>query len=180
MAIHPYPAHLVSEWRAPDGTVVVIRPIRPEDAEIERAFVKALSPGARYSRFMDTLKELTPAMLACFTQIDYDREMALIAVIQEQGGEGEVGVCRYVTNPDGESCEFAVVVADGWQRRGLGRRLMTQLIEVARARGLKTMTGYILATNGGMLSMAGSLGFAMENLREDPAVKCATLALSQL
>lgn len=178
MAIHPYPAHLVSEWRAPDGTVVAIRPIRPEDAEIEREFVKELSPGAKYSRFMGTLKELTPAMLARFTQIDYGREMALIAVIREQGREVEVGVCRYVTNPDGESCEFAVVVADVWQRHGLGHRLMTQLIEIARAQGLKTMTGYILAANQGMLDMAGSLGFTMKDSREDPAVKCATLALS--
>ena len=113
MAIYPYPAHLVTPFQLPDGTNIVVRPIRPEDASIEQEFVRKLSERAKYFRFMQTLDELTPSMLARFTQIDYDREMAIIAVIsQADGTEVEVGVCRYVTNPDGKSCEFAIVVAD--------------------------------------------------------------------
>ncbi|MDX1375641.1 MAG: bifunctional acetate--CoA ligase family protein/GNAT family N-acetyltransferase [Burkholderiales bacterium] len=177
MAIHPYPSQLVGEWIAADGARVEVRPIRPEDAEIEQAFVRKLSPESRYFRFMDTIRELTPQMLVRFTQIDYDREMAFIAVTGEDGAQTEVGVARYVTNPDGSSCEFAIVVADEWQKRGLGRRLMMQLIEVARARGLARMIGHILATNRGMLSLSASLGFALSESPDDPTVRRATLTL---
>jgi acetyltransferase len=177
MAIHPYPTRLVSEWRASDGERVVLRPIRPEDAEIEQAFVRKLSPESRYFRFMDTIRELTPQMLVRFTQIDYDREMAFIAVTGEKDSETEVGVARYVTNPDGTSCEYAIVVADEWQRRGLGRQMMAQLIDVARARGLAHMIGHILATNRSMLTLATSLGFVVGESPDDPTVRRATLTL---
>ena len=86
MAIHPYPAHLTQEWDQPDGRTVTIRPIRPEDADLEQAFVKGLSEESKYYRFMDTLRELTQSMLVRFTQIDYDREMAFVATIPEDDG----------------------------------------------------------------------------------------------
>jgi hypothetical protein len=79
MAIYPYPVHLIQEWQMNDGKIVTIRPIRPEDADLEQEFVKAMSDESRYYRFMDTLRELTQTMLVRFTQIDYDREMALVA-----------------------------------------------------------------------------------------------------
>jgi acetyltransferase len=179
MAIHPYPAHLVSEWTAPNGMRVTVRPIRPEDAEIEREFVKQLSPEAKYFRFMSTIRELSPQMLARFTQIDYDREMALIAATARDGREEEVGVTRYITNPDGASCEFAIVVDDEWQAHGLGRHLMTQLIEIARARGLTTMSGDILTTNQPMLALASSLGFVIGEVPGEAGLKRATLALER-
>ena len=180
MAIHPYPAQLVSEWTAPNGTQVTVRPIRPEDAQIEQEFVKMLSPEARYFRFMDTIRELTPQMLVRFTQIDYDREMAFVAITGAGGrSEKEVGVARYVTNPDGTSCEFAIVVADEWQRVGLGRYMMAQLVEVARARGLASMTGEILASNQGMLKLASRMGFETGPSPTDPTVRRATLRLSR-
>jgi acetyltransferase len=179
MATHPYPAHLVSTWRAPDGSSVVIRPIRPEDAEIEREFVQSLSPEAKYMRFMSALKELTPAMLARFTQIDYDREMALVAVMLEGARERQIGVCRYVINPDGASCEFALVVAEAWHGWGLGRHLMERLIEIARTRGLKRMTGQILSANMGMLELAASIGFTLADAGGAPGVREATLVLDR-
>jgi acetyltransferase len=178
MAIHPYPAHLVSTWQAAHGPLVTLRPIRPEDAEMEKAFVRKLSPESRYFRFMDTLRELTPAMLVRFTQIDYDREMAFVATVAGDAGEEEIGVVRYVTNPDGESCEFAIVIADDWHRKGLGRRLMTQLIDVARVRGLRTMIGHVLAENRGMLTLCQGLGFVIGDSPEGPMLKRATLALA--
>jgi acetyltransferase len=116
-------------------------------------------------------------MLARFTQIDYDREMAFIATIEDQGVEREIGVVRYIMNPDGESCEFALVVADEWQRRGLGRRMMTLLIDVARARGLREMIGHVLAENSGMLGLSESLGFMVKPSSEGPQVKQVSLAL---
>jgi acetyltransferase len=179
MAIHPYPAHLVSEWTARNGARVTVRPIRPEDAAIEREFVKQLSLEAKYFRFMSTIRELSPQMLARFTQIDYDREMALIAVTAKDGREEEVGVVRYITNPDGTSCEFAIVVDDEWQKYGLGRHLMAQLIEVARSRGLATMSGDILADNRPMLALAASLGFVISDVAGEPGVKHATLAIGR-
>jgi acetyltransferase len=177
MAIHPYPAHLVTQWQPNQGPPVRLRPIRPEDASIERAFVENLSAQSRQYRFMNALRELTPMMLARFTQIDYDREMAFVATIEDHGAEREVGVVRYITNPDGESCEFALVVADEWQRRGLGRRMMTLLIDVARTRGLREMIGHVLAENRGMLGLAESLGFVSGESSEGPQVRRVSLVL---
>jgi acetyltransferase len=176
MAIHPYPVDLVTHWQPNQGPPVTLRPIRPEDAAIEQAFVQSLSAESRQLRFMNAMRELTPVMLARFTQIDYDREMALIATI-EDNGEREIGVVRYVTNPDGESCEFALVVADEWQRRGLGRRMMTLLIDVARARGLREMIGHVLAENRSMLRLSESLGFVVGESTEGPQVRHVALAL---
>ena len=84
MAIYPYPTHLVSQWQLADGTDITIRPIRPEDAELEQEFVRDLSEESKYFRFMNSMQELTETMLVRFTQIDYSREMALIAVTDEQ------------------------------------------------------------------------------------------------
>jgi acetyltransferase len=177
MAIHPYPAELTVSYQLAGGTDVTIRPIRPEDAQIEREFVRGLSPESRYLRFMHSLRELTPAMLVRFTQIDYDLEMALIAVVSRGGQEREVAVARYVTNPDHRSCEFAIVVADAWQRKGIGRRMMERLIGIARARGLKVMEGEVLARNREMLELAEGLGFGVSGITGDERVRRVTLAL---
>ncbi len=179
MAIHPYPSHLALEWDQPDGRTVTIRPIRPEDAELEQSFVKALSEESKYYRFMDTLRELTQSMLVRFTQIDYDREMAFVATIpNEQGQIEQIGVVRYVSNPDGESVEFALAVADNWQRHGLGRKLMSTLIECARQRGYRAMVGDILNTNAKMFRLVSSLGFTIHPHPEDSAIKRVVLPLS--
>jgi len=177
MAIHPYPAHLVSPVQMADGTDMVIRPIRPEDAQIEQRFVRELSPEARYFRFMQSLRELTQAMLVRLTQIDYDRELALIAVTGQGGEELEIGVARYAINPDGDSCEFALVVADDWQRKGIGSRLMHSLMDAARAKGLQSMEGEVLSTNTDMLALARRLGFAVHTSEEDPGIKMVSRRL---
>jgi acetyltransferase len=179
MAIHPYPTELVKVLSIPGGGEVVVRPIRPEDAEMEQAFVRGLSDTSRHFRFMNTVRELTPEMLVRFTQIDYDREMALVAVHRHDDRDEQVAVVRYVTNPDGETCEFAIVVADAWQCKGLGRRMLEMLIEVARARGLKLMTGDILATNQAMLNLCRALGFEILDNPEDPTTRRAILRLSK-
>ena len=98
-----------------DGTRVVLRPIRPEYRQIEKAFVQQLSDESKYFRFMSALHELNDAMLNRFTQIDYDQEMALIAVVCENALETEIGVARYIVSARGTSCEFAVAFADAWQ-----------------------------------------------------------------
>ncbi len=177
MAIHPYPSHLVSDWQLADGTDIVIRPIRPEDAEIEQAFIRDLSPQSRYFRFMQALKDLTTEMLVRFTQIDYHRELALIATIAVNGKEVEIAVVRYVTNPDGTSCEFALVVADDWQGKGVGTRLMHGLMEAARARGFRAMSGEVLAANTPMLQLVQNLGFEIRLSANDPNVRTVVKTL---
>ncbi|CAK0739821.1 acetyltransferase [Gammaproteobacteria bacterium] len=178
MAIYPYPSHLSYQWQLPDGTDITIRPIRPEDAEIEQKFVRNLSEQSKIFRFMNAIHELTPAMLARFTQIDYDREMALIAITQKGNQEVELGVTRYAINPDGESCEFALVVADAWQGHGIGLRLMSCLIEAARKRGLKIMQGEILTHNTNMLKLAETIGFTIEPSEDDLTTKKAIKMLN--
>jgi acetyltransferase len=179
MAIHPYPADLTSVLRLADGASVTLRAIRPEDADMEQEFVRNLSQNSRYFRFMNTVRELNPAMLIRFTQIDYDREMAFVAVCEEGGRKIEIGVARYVTNPDAQTCEFALVVADPWQGKGVGRRMLERLIEVARQRGLRTMVGHILGGNQAMLGLCKALGFKIVDHPEDATLKQATLVLDE-
>ncbi len=177
MAIHPYPDELEAEVRLPDKTVLRVRPIRPEDAALEQVFVAGLSERSRYMRFMQHLPALTPQMLARFTQVDYDRELALVALDDASGNDQIVGVARYVANPDGESVEFAIVVADAWQGRGLGRVLMQRLIASASACGYTQMTGSVLAMNKSMLEFVNRLGFATRRDPDDHEQMIVTLAL---
>ncbi len=171
MAIYPYPTHLVSNWQLADGTNMVIRPIRPEDAALEQEFVRKLSEESRYFRFMSSVQELSESMLVRFTQIDYSREMALIAVKEEHDKEIELGVTRYAINPDGESCEFALVVADSMRGRGLGHKLMIALMDTARSKGLKSMEGEVLNSNTSMLKLMKRLDFTIETNPEDDSIK---------
>jgi len=159
MAIHPYPAELESEVSLRDGTRVLLRPMRPEDVELEKRFVDRLSERSRFQRFMQHLPQLPPKMLARFTQLDYDRELALVAVY-----EGEfIAVGRFAPNLDGETAEFALVVADAWQGRGLGRLLLTRLREEARKAGYQALYGNIMQANREMLELAYHLGFVQES-----------------
>jgi acetyltransferase len=171
MAIHPYPQHLIERVPLPDGTDLTIRPIRPEDAQMEQDFVRGLSEQTKYFRFMQAIKELTPEMLVRFTQIDYDREMALIGVVLDQGRDVEVGVARYMSRPGGDTCEFAIVVSDEWRNRGIGARLMRSLMANARAKGLRIMDGEVLSANTRMLALVKSLGFRIESDKLDHSVK---------
>jgi len=115
-------------------------------------------------------------MLARFTLIDYDREMALVAVVKERGvdaagkiteAERIVGVSRYITNPDRSSCEFSLVVADDFNGKGLGSRLMESIMDVARDKGLTEIDGLVLANNAGMIRLMRGLGFAVKPFAED-------------
>jgi acetyltransferase len=177
LAIHPYPAHLATTYQLSDGTDIVIRPIRPEDADMEQEFVRQLSPEAKYFRFMNALQELSQEMLVRLTQIDYYNEMALVAVNPTSRGEEQIGVARYYTNPDQKSCEFALVVSDAWQGHGIGHQLMQILMEIARDRGLEYMEGQVLSNNTRMLKLMGSLHFGIGQNPEDSSIKQVTIKL---
>ena len=171
LAIHPYPTQLVKTAQLNDGTDIVIRPIRPEDAEIEAKFVRELSKESKYFRFMNSIQELSQEMLVRLTQIDYHNEMALIAVRPLPDGEDQIGVARYSTNVDRKSCEFALVVSDKWHGKGIAHLLMRNLMEIARDRELEVMEGQVLSDNKRMLELMKSLKFKIETDPEDSAIK---------
>ncbi len=170
MAITPYPRHLVQTVHLDNGTPLIIRPIRPEDADSEQAFVSQLSAETKELRFMGSIAQLTPTMLAQFTQIDYSREMALIAVTVENGVETQQGVARYSINSDETSCEFAIVVSDQLQGQGIGTTLMKALMEAARSHGLTVMQGTVLAKNSSMLRLMEDLDFSVKRVPDDSSV----------
>jgi acetyltransferase len=179
MAIHPYPTELETTVSLAGGPRLRVRPIRPEDAAMERAFVDGLSNQSRYLRFMQHLPGLTPQMLARFTQVDYDRELALVALEGARDSEKIIGVARYVGNPDRESAEFAIVVADAWHGRGLGRALMELLIARAKKRGFVRLVGNVLAINTSMLAFVAKLGFVAQHDPNDPEQMIVTLDLAK-
>ena len=139
----------------------------PEDMSLEADFVRHLSSETRYKRFMLTLRELSQAKLKYLTDVDQSRHVALVATIAREGGEVEVGVVRYIVDPAGTGCEFAIEVDDAWQGSGLAGILMHLLMDVARSRGLATMEGIVLSTNRRMLKFTRSLGFAQERDPDD-------------
>jgi acetyltransferase len=164
--MQPYPTHLVKCLTLADGTAVTLRPIRAADARIEQEFVRSLSAEARYFRFMDMLRELSPKMLKQMTEIDYDDQMALIAITPSDKYEVQIAVGRYVVYPGSDDCEFAIIVSDGWQKKGIATAIMRLLIDAARERGLKRMIGEVLASNNNMLHFVRKFGF---RLAADPA-----------
>ena len=177
LAILPYPSRHEQVWPLRGGETVLVRPIRPDDAQMLQALVRGLTPESRHFRFVSSFAELPASMLSRFTLIDYDREMALVAVVREraaadegEAAEGEriVGVSRYVIRPDQTSCEFSLVVAEDMKGRGLGSRLMESIMEVARERGLSEIMGLVLRGNAGMLKLMRGLGFSVKRDDDDP------------
>lgn len=186
MAIHPYPRHLVQTREMRDGREWLLRPIRPEDAESLQTFVRGLSDESRYMRFVSMLRELTPRMLARYTRIDYHRELALVATIQEPNPENRgypreriIGFAHYLRNADGRGAEYALVVGDEWQRCGLGSQLMRALIEAAHEQGLTYIDGLVLGTNRPMLGLMSYLGFKIDPDEEDPGMRRVWLDLGE-
>jgi len=174
LAIAPYPVELVERWAARGGERLIIRPIRPEDAEQHGALFHRLSPQDIRYRFFTAMRELSPEQMARLTQVDYDREMAFIAV-REPSGE-TIGVARLVCEGEREG-EFAVIVQADMKGKGIASHLMRRLIEWARGRGLGTIIGQVLADNAPMLAFVRHLGFGVRRLPEEPDVVEARLSL---
>jgi GNAT superfamily N-acetyltransferase len=159
-----YPSQLVEHRVLFDGTLVTSRPIRPEDSGMEQEFVRHLSPDSRYYRFMGTLTELPPKKLRFFTEIDYERHMAFVATVMQEGKEVEVGVARYVAAEKPGTCEFAITVDDAWQRSGVAGLLMIALQNAARRNGFVSMEGTVMTSNHKMLKFARQLGFRISKV----------------
>jgi len=165
-----YPPHLVESRRLPDASNIIIRPIRPEDDAIERAFIRGLSRDTGYNRLLSARK-LTPAEIRHLTRIDYDQEMAFIAVTVDGGQARLLGVARYVRDADASGAEFAIVVADAWQRKGVGTLLLNTLLRHAHSAGIGRLHGITLATNQAMQNLARKLGFVQKHDPQDATVR---------
>lgn len=165
--IHRYPVHLIERWALPDDRVVTVRPVLPQDDTIEQSFVQQLSPESRYSRFLIALSELPPAMLTYFTEVDYERHLALIAETFDGGPEVQIGDARYVIDASGNTAEFAIAVADAWQHAGVGARLLQGLESGARLAGVTRLDGDVLAINRKALGFMLHHGFSARPNREE-------------
>ncbi|MFT5895735.1 MAG: acetyltransferase, partial [bacterium] len=157
LAIHPYPWHWIRATKLKNGAPVQLRPIRPEDAESIIALVKEMSPESRYFRFMHAINELSPQMVAQFTKLDYDRQMALVATDDE---EDIIGVSRYVISSDRQTGEFAISISEQWKGLGLASALMRLLLVNAKTQGLQSLQGDVLMSNRPMQALMTSLGFS--------------------
>jgi acetyltransferase len=156
----PLPTELIDVWRLAGGARVVVRPVLPQDAALEQALVRALSPASRYQRFLAPVRELPPAWLERLTQLDFRSHVALIAETFDAGRATPVAEARYVVDEAEPShAEFAIVVADAWRRHGIARRLLAMLGCHALASGLRRLHGETLADNRAMIQLARSLGY---------------------
>ena len=174
LAIPPYPAELAEHWSG-GGETLLIRPIRPEDAEAHGAFFQRLAPEDVRYRFFTPMRELSPEMMARLTQVDYEREMAFVAV-REAAGE-TVGVARLVREINETEAEFAVIVQPDMKGRGLAARLMQRLFAWARSQGITEIIGQVLADNAPMLAFVRHLGFTVRRAPGEEDVMEARLSL---
>jgi acetyltransferase len=175
LAIPPYPAELTELYTA-GGENFTVRPIRPEDAVAHGAFFARLPPEDVRFRFFSALRELSAEQMSRLTQVDYEREIAFVAV-REATGE-TVGVARLVQEMGTAEGEFAVVVQPDVKGRGLARHLMRRLIDWGRDRGLTEIVGQVLADNAPMVAFVRRLGFTIHRLPDEPGVVEARLALT--
>ena len=159
--LHKYPAHLVRTWRLDSGESFSLRPVRHDDGALEEAFVRGLSRESRYQRMLSGGFKVTPEWIESMTHIDYQRHMAFAVTSVIDGVEQFVGVGRYVVDVATAGAEVALVIADVWQGRGLGRRLLATLIEHAQSARVQQIVGVVLATNEAMLRLARSMGFSV-------------------
>ena len=161
-----------------NGRSVRVREMRLADREEIRQAFGRLSSESRYTRFMAAVRDLTPRMLDYAVGSPGARELSLVAEIDAPDGIDIVGGARYYVQADGQSCEFAATVVDEWQGTGLASRLLRELIQGARARGLRRMEGFVLAGNWRMLRLAERLCFSVDTDPDDATVKIVRLDLT--
>jgi acetyltransferase len=173
LVIEPYPSKYVESWIMGDGRSVTLRPIRPEDEPLEFALFETFSPETFQYRFFGPPRNVTHEEMVRYTNIDYLREMAIIAELVEEGERKMIGVGRLIIDPDGDSGEFAVVIGDPWQGLGLGKKLIDRIIGVASDKKLSSIYGLIQRDNQKMTHICRDMGF-------DVKVEDSTTSLARL
>ncbi|MEN6615415.1 MAG: GNAT family N-acetyltransferase, partial [Syntrophorhabdus sp.] len=174
LVLTPYPSRYVMNWKLRDGTVAVLRPIKPEDEPLEYEMLTTLSKESLRVRFFSIIKDISHEMLMRFCNIDYDREIAMVAEVYEPERR-IVGISRLISDPEGRKAEYAIVIHDDYQGKGLGYKLLDLLIGIAQDKGLDEIYGSVLSENDRMLSIAEKLGFRVK--REPDGVSHVSLAL---
>ena len=162
LAVSPYPAQYEYRVQLADIGELLIRPIRPDDAPLLVELFDTLSPQSIYYRFFTPMKQLSPTMLARFTQIDYDREVALVAILESGPSEKMLGAARVILQHNLKDAEFAVLVGDPWHGKGIGANLLATCLNIARERRFRIIWGTVLAENKGMLALGRKLGFTIK------------------
>jgi acetyltransferase len=164
LVITPYPTRHVLPWTLPDGQGVILRPIRPEDEPLVGDMFTTISEGSLYGRFFQAAKHASHEMHIRQCNIDYDREMGIVAETKEHDTRRIVGIGTLVTETSQKSAEYAVLVHDDYQGKGLGYKLLDVLIGIAQEKGLEEIYGFVLANNTKMLNICKKLGFIVEAL----------------
>ncbi len=162
LVISPYPAQYTRKVKLKNGQTALLRPIRPEDEPMEAQMFTLFSKETVYFRFFGYVPHVTHELLTRFTQIDYDREMAIIAEIQDdpKSPRQMAGVVRLVGDAWNENAEYAIVVADPWQGQGLGGKMTDYILEIAREREIRKVYGSVLSNNEGMIRIFHQKGFS--------------------
>jgi len=161
LIIAPYPTRYITPWQLSDGTDVLLRPIRPEDEPAEHDMLSSLSEQTLRTRFFSLFKNISHEWLILFCNIDYDRHMAIVAEMTENGRKSMIGVARLIMDQDMNSGEVAVLIQDRFQGKRLGSKLVEILIRIARERGLEDVRADVLTENKPMLNVFKRLGFTM-------------------
>jgi acetyltransferase len=167
LAIRPYPVEYEEIVTLKSEEQVLLRPILPEDEPLHADFIHNVSKEDLYKRFFSDVGEFNHEALANLTQIDYDREMAFVAVRQLDSGFQIIGVSRALINPENTDAEFAILIRSDLKGIGLGKILMTKVIDYCRHKGTKQMSGMTMPTNRGMLMLAQKMGFTLDVQFED-------------
>ena len=167
LVISPYPKQYEEHARCKTGEKIFIRPIRPEDAPLLIEHFESLSPRTIYRRFFSPIKQLSHSMLTRFTQIDYDREIALVALWEQNGFEKLIGVARIVNEAAMKEAEFSILISDEWQGKGIGAGLLFRCLNIAKSHGLAKVMGMVLAENTQMLILGKKLGFKMSRIPQE-------------
>lgn len=165
LAIAPYPNRYVTQWKLKDGTPVTLRPVKPEDENLFSEFFKSFSGETMRFRFFQIIKEATHETLTKYCNIDYDREIAIVAELQHEKRK-LIGVVRLIREPGGNTGEFAVVVGDEWQGKGLGAKLLDYIIDIGKDMKLETIYGYLISDNVKMIHLCTQKGFEMKPAEE--------------
>jgi acetyltransferase len=174
LVIAPYPEKYVTQWSLRDGTHVTLRPIKPEDETLFYELFKSLSEETMRFRFFQIIKDMSHETLTRYCNIDYNREIAIVAEVQKDK-KRIIGVVRLISEPDRKSGEYAIVVGDQWQAIGVGSKLLDYIIEIGKDMGLKTIIGYVISDNSAMLHMCTRRGFVMEPFDEETMKATLTL-----
>ena len=180
MAVHkidkpPYPKELEGEEHLADGAIVSFRPIRTDDEPLLHDLAGHMTREDLRLRFFSPVRDISHALAVRLTHLDYDREMALVALHDGQ----TLGIARYSAGPDKAQAEYAVAVRSDWHGRGVGHLLMTRLIDIARRKGILELVGVVLRENRPMIDMCRALGFALASDPDDGALLRVRKALDR-